>query len=221
MKLNLLFYFLFLTPFLSAQTFTEIAETPFEAVSIGSLVFSDVNGDGHQDVFITGSNDADEPVSKLYTNYGTGNFTEIIDTPFDGLWWSSVAFSDVNSDGREDLLIIGQKGRPGFENISKLYINEGVTSFTKELGIEFNLDFGIYPNPAKSNDLDVSYNSIENSSILLKVYDLNGDLIHQQKEFAGIGQQTFSIGISALVAGSYFIQLEDSKRKGIGQFIIE
>ncbi|PHI20355.1 hypothetical protein CEQ90_07795 [Lewinellaceae bacterium SD302] len=135
MKAQLLILFLLSTQILAAQTFTEMTGTPFKGVSRGSIAFSDVNGDGHEDVLITGNSIVDvlelevEPIAKLYTNDGSGNFTEMTDTPFEGVWVSSIAFSDVNGDSYEDVLITGENH--GNERIAKLYTNDGSGNFTE------------------------------------------------------------------------------------------
>ncbi len=54
MKSKLLFLFLIPTQILFAQTFTEKTGTPFEGVRAASVAFSDVNGDGYDDVLVTG-----------------------------------------------------------------------------------------------------------------------------------------------------------------------
>ena len=113
--------------------FTEMMDTPFEGVRRSSIAFSDVNGDGNNDVLITGEGITSGRISKLYTNDGAGNFTEMMDTPFNGVWSSSIAFSDVNGDGSEDVLITGNNG----DFISKLYTNDGMGNFTEMLGTPF------------------------------------------------------------------------------------
>ena len=101
--------------------FTEMAGTPFDGVGSSSIAFSDVDGDGDNDVLITGENNSPEGISKLYTNDGMGNFTEMVGTPFDGVGISSIAFSDVDGDGDADVLITGVNN--SFERTSKLYTN--------------------------------------------------------------------------------------------------
>ncbi|MBC6401967.1 MAG: VCBS repeat-containing protein, partial [Ekhidna sp.] len=93
-------------PLPSAASFTEQSDTPFSEVDQSSIAFADVNGDGHQDVLITGEESARKRIAKLYLNDGAGNFTEKT-TPFPGVSSSSVAFADVNNDGHEDVLITG------------------------------------------------------------------------------------------------------------------
>jgi hypothetical protein len=40
--------------------------------------------------------------------------TEMTGTPFDDVWYGSIAFSDVNGDGRKDVLITGGNGSEGY-----------------------------------------------------------------------------------------------------------
>jgi len=107
--------------------FTEITDTPFVGVSDGSVAFSDIDNDGDQDVLITGYTDNSDRISKLYTNDGSGNFTEVTDTPFVGVSDGSVAFSDIDNDGDQDILITGYS--LDYEPISKLYLNNGNNNF--------------------------------------------------------------------------------------------
>jgi hypothetical protein len=142
--------------------FTELTGTPFDGVRFSSIAFADVNGDGLEDVLITGLNSSGERISKLYTNDGMGNFSEMMDTPFDGVDQGSIAFADVNGDGHEDVFITGLNS--SCERIAKLYINDGMVSSMNELILGFNLDFTPYPNPTKSDMLNVRFDSSESGS---------------------------------------------------------
>lgn len=121
-----------------AGNFTEMTGTPFEPVSSGSIAFADVNGDSYQDVLITGESSGNSQISKLYTNDGAGNFTEMMGTPFEGVQYSSVAFFDANNDSFLDVLITGKNG-PGYGiKIAKLYTNDGTGNFTEVIGTPFD-----------------------------------------------------------------------------------
>jgi hypothetical protein len=61
--------------------FTEVTGTPFDGVAFSAVAFADVDGDNDQDVLITGSLLAVTPLTKLYTNDGMGNFSEVTGTP--------------------------------------------------------------------------------------------------------------------------------------------
>ncbi|MEL6837453.1 MAG: T9SS type A sorting domain-containing protein [Bacteroidota bacterium] len=198
--------------------FTEVMGTPFDGVNSSSIAFSDVNGDGTEDVLITGQRNPFGLISKLYTNDGMGNFTEVVGTPFDGVRYSSVAFSDVNGDDSDDVLITGLNRSNVI--ISKLYINDGMVSSSDPLLVDVSLELTPFPNPVKSNNLNVSFKSTKSHSIAVRVYDLNGYLISHQKEFVGTGKQTLVVDITSLPTGTYFIQLENGKILGAAKFIV-
>jgi hypothetical protein len=199
--------------------FTEELGLPFDGVGAGSIAFSDVDGDSDPDLLISGDNGLGEAIAKLYINDGMGNFTEEPGTPFDGVAASFIVFSDVDGDNDEDLLITGLNTE--VEQIAKLYINNGNVSSTDGLFLGFNLDFSSYPNPIKSNMLNVIFDSTENGLTMVKVFDLNGHLLSQQNEFLVYGQKIISVDIASLSPGSYFIQLENGKRKGVAKFIVQ
>jgi predicted nucleotidyltransferase len=199
--------------------FTEELDTPFEDVWTGSVAFSDVDSDSDPDLLITGRNDSNELISKLYINDGLGGFTEQQDTPFDDVWLSSIAFSDVDGDGDPDLLITGENN--WFERIAKLYINETVVSSIKDVASKNQVEFSLYPNPTTANNLNIRFDSRENGWVMIKIFDMNGRLLRQQKESFIVGQQNFAIDIADLVPGTYMIQLDDGKRRGVRNFLIQ
>ncbi len=115
--------------------FSEVSGTPFRGVSRSSVAFSDVDGDGDGDVLITGEDSLFTLIAKLYTNNGSGVFTEVAGTPFEGVYDGSVAFSDVDDDGDSDVLITGTNS--SFTVIAKLYANNGSGVFTEMTGDPF------------------------------------------------------------------------------------
>ena len=121
MKTNLLLLLLLSGPFLSAQIFTEIPDTPFLDIAGGEMAFADVDGDNDMDVLFTGRINTIY-YAILYTNDGAGNFSEVPDTPFEGVAGSSLAFEDIDGDNDADVLIVGF-GDSGYS--AKLYKNDG------------------------------------------------------------------------------------------------
>lgn len=198
--------------------FTLKTGTTFTGVGSGSAVaFSDFDGDNDLDVLITGTELFGMETTKLYINNGQGKFTEVFNTPFPGIFYSSIAFADVDGDSAEDVLIIGGTNADGL--VTKLYLNDLVVS-TEEVNSIFNFEFKPHPNPAVSNNLKVDFSLTQNGLVTVSVYDLNGQLLSQQKKFSEVGPQTISVEISDLSAGTYFIQLEDDKSKGVEKFIV-
>jgi len=117
-----------------AGVFSEVASIPFEAVAGGSVAFSDVDNDGDQDVLITGYSNNKEYISKLYSNDGSGVFTEVTGMPFQGVRDASVAFFDVDNDSDQDVLIVGDSDSG---SISKLYSNDGTGNFIEVMDMPF------------------------------------------------------------------------------------
>jgi len=113
-----------------------ILGTPFPGVQYSSIAFADIDGDMDQDLLITGEKTASNRISELYTNDGTGNFTNLSGTPFAKVQNSSVAFADLNGDHKPEILITGANifGNP----ISELYVNNGLGVYNHVLGISFS-----------------------------------------------------------------------------------
>jgi len=129
---------------------------PFEDVHSGSIAFADIDGDGDEDVLVTGDNNSTIPIAKLYKNNGIGVFSEVKNTPFEGLWWGSVAFADVDGDDDLDALLAGHITHDPSSVVTKLYLNDGVGNFT------------IVP--------DTSFEGVTESSIAFADIDSDGDL---------------------------------------------
>jgi len=53
------------------------------------------------------------------------------------------------------------------------------------------------------------------------VYNINGILLGQQKEFATTGQQVFSFDIGYLLKGNYIVTLDNGKERGVVKFVVQ
>lgn len=200
-------------------SFTEVLNTPFEGVAFSSIAFADVDNDNDQDVFITGASFFSMS-AKLYINNGAGNFTEMMNTPFDPVNNGSVAFADVDGDSDPDLFIIGQN-LSIVNHISKLYINDGILASVKDLTTKNRFDISAFPNPATSGHVDIQFKTMDNHNLMLRLYDQFGRLVSQQSAFAESIEQTLRIDVSGLPAGSYFVHVENGKQLGRTKFIVQ
>ena len=132
--------------------FTEVTNVPFDDVDKGGVAFADVDGDNDLDVLIIGERGSGA-IAKLYLNDGQGNYTEKSNTPFVGLSFSDVSFSDVDGDGDKDVFIIGYYvNTMGFKvPVSRLYMNDGSGTFTEAMGMPFE---GVYAGTVDFADVD-------------------------------------------------------------------
>lgn len=105
--------------------FTEIPNPGFDAGVYGSLSIADVNGDGHDDIFITGQITSDVIGSTLYTNNANGTFTLEINSPFTPVYQSASHIVDIDNDGDLDIVLSGRDnlGEPTIG----VYHNDGGT----------------------------------------------------------------------------------------------
>jgi hypothetical protein len=111
--------------------FTEDTTVSLPGVQYGSVTWADYNGDGKQDLLLTGYTGPGSSyiyISKLYKSTGNG-FTEDITVSLPGVSDGSVAWADYNGDGKQDFLLAGSTGFGGY--ISKLYKNTG-NGFTED-----------------------------------------------------------------------------------------
>lgn len=189
--------------------FTELAGIPFDATINGSVAFADVDGDSDPDVLITGAINSSVRIAKLYANNG-GVFTEVADLPFTGVGNSTGKFADIDGDGDSDVLITGQNagGR-----IAKLYRNGLMSSIDgPNTGLPFACS--LYPNPAKSNAVNITYQSTGQGRVIVHVYDINQRLVANHQFLSGTGEQSITLDVSGWKPGLYRVRLTEGARTG-------
>ncbi|MGB6268835.1 MAG: VCBS repeat-containing protein, partial [Olleya sp.] len=105
-----------------------IAPTPFTPSRSGDFAFADIDNDNDKDLIMTGINANDNGFTKMYVNNGSGNFSEVVSTPFEQLNNSSVAFIDIENDGDLDVVLAGANSSSLV--LTKLYTNNGTGIYT-------------------------------------------------------------------------------------------
>jgi len=111
----------------SGWSFTALSGTPFVGVGESAAAWGDYNNDGYLDILLTGKDNTNTRVSKLYKNNTTGGFVEHLGLPFIALNMGSVDWGDYDNDGDLDIFLSGWTGGPV---ISKLYENKNTISNT-------------------------------------------------------------------------------------------
>lgn len=112
-----------------AGSFREVSNLPITGVAGGRMKFVDIDADLDQDIMISGHFDtgtSHEFRSRIYTNNGNGHFSEFTMSPFDEFPFGEFAFSDLDNDLDQDIIInelmIGQ-------NAITLYRNNGAGNY--------------------------------------------------------------------------------------------
>ena len=116
------------------------------------IVPIDLNGDALPDLALSITNGGDSSVSyhmtyiQLLVNKGDGNFTDetqlrlpqpLTPNPTTGQWFKYLEVTDLNRDGKPDLVAIGD-GRPGLY----AYMNDGTGKFSKTYAAPLTYGYG-------------------------------------------------------------------------------
>ena len=169
--------------------FSLITGTPFDGVYIGSIAFSDIDSDNDQDVLITGYT-GDVAVSKLYVNDGSGVYSLVSGTPFQGVYYSSIAFTDIDGDNDQDLLITGSNGTIATSN---LYTNNGSGGFGLVSGTPFD---EVFRGSIAFTDIDNDYDQ----DVLITGYNGSNNVA---KLYSNNGSGSFSLVANTVMEGVY------------------
>jgi len=181
--------------------FTPAQVMPFVQVYESSVSFSDVNGDNYADVLITGEDTTTNDVSKLYINDGSGNFNELLQDPFFGVYKGDVAFADIDNDGDNDVLITG--GSSG-NYYAKLYLNNYISTAITEISI---VKCKVFPNPTR-NVFNIELTSKTKQSIEVRVVNLIGEIIFTENLEDFEGEYTHSFNLSEYPKAIYLLEIE-------------
>jgi hypothetical protein len=154
-----------------------ITTSPFPISNGGSFAFEDIDNDNDRDVIITGITGSVSGVgfTKLYTNNGSGIFSEVLSTPFDQLSNSSVVFIDAENDGDNDIILSGKDSNNN--KLTKLYLNNGIGVFTVSSSTSFAGISGgdlAVADSDNDGDTDVIVNGGSSQGLITKLYTNNG-----------------------------------------------
>jgi len=128
-----------------------------------SAAWSDFDGDGDQDLVLTGQDDSQTPLSRIYRNDGAGMLTDV-GAGLPGVYAGSVAWGDYDGDGDPDLLLAGWNGGTYITHLFRNDLNGSQSTFV---------------------DVDANLPGISSSSVAWGDYDNDGDLDILMAGFTG------------------------------------
>ncbi|MCB8766372.1 VCBS repeat-containing protein [Planktothrix agardhii 1029] len=117
----------------SSFNFTENTNISLTGVYRSSVTTADFDKDGDTDILLTGRDSSNNRISKIYSNNGSGGFSENTNVSLTRVSSSSVTTADFDKDGDTDILLTGgdSSGNP----ISKIYSNNGSGGFSENTNI--------------------------------------------------------------------------------------
>ncbi len=158
-------------------TFTLITGTPFDSVDYSDISFGDIDNDNDQDIIVSGENNAGLCITKLYENNGSGVFSLVTGTPFEGVKKGSLELIDVDNDNDLDLMLTGENNTGQY--IAKMYFNNGNGLFTLITASNFtgvSLSSIAFADIDNDNDQDVMISGLNNANIdVCELYINNGN----------------------------------------------
>jgi len=125
----------------------------FTELRAGSVHVGDVNKDGYADIIVVGYADGIGYRGYLYINNGDGTFTQS-DQVFTGNEGCETIFADINGDGYDDIIEIGNQ-------TGNVFVNKQDLTFDKKTGSE--LPTGA---PSANNQVSISAGDVNNDGLL-------------------------------------------------------
>lgn len=172
--------------------FTLVAGTPFIGGNAGTVDFFDVDGDGDQDVLLSGyENSSPNRNTRLYSNDGAGNFIEETSETLTGVNNADIAIGDVDGDGNEDIIIQGYSST----RIIELYTNSGATLSIDK--VQELTDVQVYPNPTSEVLTIQSTNKLKR----IQLFNMLGEVVIDK-------EKQHEIDVSPLTSGVYMLKVD-------------
>jgi uncharacterized repeat protein (TIGR01451 family) len=111
------------------NTFTDI-NAGITAYNESALAWGDYDNDGDLDILLSGRDNSNNPLTKLYRNNGSATFSEVSGTGLTGVRAGALAWGDYDQDGDSDILLIGSSSGSSNTPIARIYRNNGSGTFS-------------------------------------------------------------------------------------------
>lgn len=189
--------------------FTEVSNTPFVGVCVGTTLFTDLNNDGLDDLYLDGFDENGEDFVKTYLNEGSLEFSEFPQPGFFLIRPRGADLDDVDGDGDVDLIQTGAD--ENFDLFIAYYENIGPLS-TNSSRME-DQSFHIYPNPATGAVRIEAPSEIDG----IRLIDLSGKTVFEERL---INQNEVSLILNGLNAGIYQVEVRSGEERGFRKLVI-
>jgi hypothetical protein len=164
-------------------TFTISQSPAFVGVYKSESEFVDLDGDGDQDLLVSGLQFSNVSSTRAYYNNGSGLY-QFVNLNLPGIYDGDMSIADVDNDGDQDLFLTGSTGNStSTTQISQLYLNNGLGLFTPSSSNIVNLKESCSEFFDVDNDGDMDLvisGRISNSLRATRLYvnDGNGNFTH-------------------------------------------
>jgi PKD repeat protein len=149
--------------------------------------------------------------------YATGGPYQLCLTMTDGSGCTSTYCDDVSVD--EDGLYTGLivDGRPGLlrSSFTISVRSEQPTAIAERDLVE---NVALWPNPVE-DVIGLSFNSLNNASLSLTIFDLNGRVVRSTNTVVNTGQNDQRIHVADLEAGMYLLQITNGAQRSSRRFV--
>ena len=149
--------------------------------------------------------------------YATGGPYQLCLTMTDGSGCTSTYCDDVSVD--EDGLYTGLivDGRPGLlrSGFTISVRSEQPTAIAERELVE---NVALWPNPVE-DVIGLSFNSLNNASLSLTIFDLNGRVVRSTNTVVNSGQNDHRIHVADLEAGMYLLQITNGEQRTSRRFV--
>jgi hypothetical protein len=177
--------------------FTE-ATTNLPQASSSVTIFKDLDKDNDLDLFFSGINNVGQTFTHIYTNNGSGVFTQVTNAALPSFVGGGAAIDDVDGDGDQDIIISALTSTNVF--VADVYLNNGRAVFTAQGSTAFTaVKFTsiAFIDIEKDGDKDVLISGKDaNNVVSLKLYQNNGlgnFTLNTNSTFASIGADDIDV----------------------------